>query len=278
MAALWSAARIYGLRRGGWRGASQALTLYAVERAGTRSYRIVLSVRGAPDDVWFQLQDGSQAIACVLPWDRVGARYLVEVERDPDGIIASLEASLALDNEGLLGQAATLWQHYQAMGPGAVADRVAPRLLADALVPGQESRLAATIAAIVLLRASRWEALDGRLRKLVTWFPDLPDAPVLEAERRLWQTPGGEASASEALLALRVRGLPFTVEAFAYAAGQGSRLLASPLSGDEQRRSLEAVQTRLDEALRTLHPAGLFTTFAGAREAIAPELVLPQAT
>lgn len=142
-----------------------------------------------------------------------------------------------------------------------------------------ESPLAATVAALILLRANRLDLLHDWVRNLANWFTAQPDGAVLWAAQLLRQRPRGLASAiadaAEYVLQLRQRGLPHTSEGLAYAATLCSTLdrLGTRVPADTHAQ-LAQLSERIQTALTYFRPGGLFTTYAGFTPQTAPTTFL----
>jgi hypothetical protein len=195
--------------------------LHKVERDdATRSYRAEISI-AEEDRVghWLELVDGAgTAHGCFLPADRFERpRYILEFDvtfdEGSECQISRLEASLSMKNSGLLGAAAELWQRYRMADVGEAVNAfelsVLERMVSERL---DSSPLAATVAALILLRANRLDLLHNWLRNLANWFDERPDGPALWAEQVLRQQPRGIdaaiAEAAEYLGLLVELGLP----------------------------------------------------------------------
>lgn len=278
-----SGAKVYSLKTRRWLRGERSYFVHSVERSyRERTYRIVLSVPHSQGSHWLELNDGTMTFACVLP-DDIGAtpRYLLEINlgNSPTkkGLlpITRLEASLALENIGLLGRAAKLWQKYRTVNAAAAADAVAMKLAEEALRRKIESPLAATVAAIILLRTHRRDMLHGWLKNLANWFPEIPDGPVLCNEQILRDMDIGTKTKEliKHLLELRKRGLPHTAEGLSYAANQIEDFLEAEDLTAYQKARLRPLHQQLRETVRYFRVGGLFSVFAGKSRAITPKLI-----
>lgn len=290
MTNIWLGARIYSLSQHKWldEPGKKAYALHKIEHgAGTQAYRFVLSIPDSPGHHWLELNDGSQVFACVLPGDEYAhPRFTLEInfeyqQLDEHGLfvrgrwISSLVVSLARDNQGPLNRAANLWEKYSRLNVTEALQELDAQQ-AETLVYGKvESPLAATVAAIVLLRASRPDQLHDWLRNLANWFPDRPDGPVLWVEQLLRQNPTSMPSGEAAnwLLQLQERGLPHTSEALGYAVQQIRSLFALATLEPSQQSQLVDLQQRLDTAMRFFRPAGLFSVFSANDGTLTPRIV-----
>lgn len=77
----------------------------------------------------------------------------------------------------------------------------------------------------------------------------------------------------DSLLMLGDRGLPQTSEGFGYAVKQVEAVLRFTQLNDAQREQLEQLQQRFQKALPCFRTGGLFSTFAGRKGELSPELV-----
>jgi hypothetical protein len=286
--AIWSEqVRLYALDKRSWIDNPDTLVLHKIERDdAARSYRAEISV-AEKDQVghWLELVDGAgTAHGCFLPADRYKhyhykyhrykrPRYVLEFDVTFDEgsgcQISRLEASLSMKNSGLLGAAAELWQRYRMADVGEAVNAfeisVLERMVCERL---DSSPLAATVAALILLRANRLDLLHNWLHNLANWFDEQSDGPALWAEQVLQQQPRGIdaaiAEAAEYLGLLIERGLPHTGEALSYAAGLSDRL-ARLIDRVPQgsRPKLERLHEQIGNALVFFRPGGLFTSYAG---------------
>ncbi len=218
---------------------------------------------------------GEERHGVVLPTDPAGPltyRIEAEIERldGPDlhgRRLLRLDARLAPSTEGPAGEAARLWRTY------ATADAEAAVAVLEAgslrkLARGElESPLAATIAALVLLRAGRLDLLENWLPKLAERFPDRPDGAVLTAEwilRRESDRAAAAAGAVHRLVRLNEHGLPVTAETLSYALSQAEWLnRARHLIPEALVTGFDTLRDRLEHALIAFRPNDLFTSYAG---------------
>jgi hypothetical protein len=275
--AIWSErVRLYALGKRSWIDDPDALVLHKVERDdATRSYRTEISLT-EEDRVghWLELVDGAgTAHGCFLPADRFERpHYILEFDATFDEgrrrQISRFEASLSMKSSGLLGAAAELWQRYRTTDVGEAVSAFELSVLEQMVCEKLDSPLAATVAALILLRANRLDLLHDWLRNLANWFDEQPDGPALWAEQVLRQQPRGIdvaiAEAAEYLGLLVERGLPHTSEALSYAAGLSDRL-ARLIDRVPQglRPKLEHLRKQIGNTLVFFRPGGLFTSYAG---------------
>jgi hypothetical protein len=173
--AIWSEqVRLYALGKRSWIDDTDALVLHKVERDdATRSYRAEISI-AEEDRVghWLELVDGAgTAHGCFLPADRCERpRYILEFDVTFDEgsgrQISRIEASLSMKNSGLLGAAAELWQRYHMADVGEAVNAFELSVLERMVYEKLDSPLAATVAALILLRANRLDLLHDWLRNL----------------------------------------------------------------------------------------------------------------
>src|SRR5712691_486186 len=171
--AIWSSAKLYNLTSGAQEDVGRALTIYRVEHgAGTRLYRFVLGLEHSHDAYWLALNDYKTTFACVLPGDVIAPRFVLDLNVDydrefdhgPKRPITSMQLSLSSDSAGPLGEAARLWEQYRAVSVAeAVASMKGMRELELTLMGKVQSPLAATAAAVVLIRAQQWDLLHDWL-------------------------------------------------------------------------------------------------------------------
>jgi hypothetical protein len=168
----------------------------------------------------------------------------------------------------LLGAAAELWQRYRTADVGEAVNAFELSVLERMVCEKLDSPLAATVAALILLRANRLDLLHDWLHNLANWFDEQSDGPALWAEQVLRQQPRGVdaaiAEAAEYLKLLVERGLPHTSEALSYAAGLSNRL-ARLIDRVPQglHPKLEQLREPIGNALVFFRPGGLFTSYAG---------------
>lgn len=250
-----------------------------------RSFRITVSSRvGEPLGYWLQVGDAKDAPhGVILPALGQAASYRVEAELATtnwgDVTFLRLEANLSRSNAGPLGDAARLWERYRTADVAEAISGIDLGALRDTVRGKQQSPLAATVAALVLLRANRLELISDWLGDLADWFPQLPDGAVLWAEQRMRQQSDRALAVSEAaasLCRLDERGLPFTSEAMSYAASLAARLgRVAHLVPDAVRERFDRVCERIAEALVYFRPGGLFAAYAGFDADTAANLMLP---
>jgi hypothetical protein len=247
-----------------------ALESVTMARDGTGG-RVELSIKAEdPTGFWLQVRDGTDCpYAAVLPSDRCqSARYLIEfgVRDAPDGRteIEHFRASLASTNSELLAKAVDIWRRYQAADLAGAVDEFEASELQHIVREKIESPLAATVAALVLLRADRTDLLRDWLDNLANGFPEMTDPPVLRA----WQLARTESQslmtlqdAADRLAQLEPRGLCCTTEGIAYAASLADRMLT--LDKQIDVRVVQRVKERLDIALAHFRPGGLFVALSG---------------
>lgn len=232
--------------------------------------RVELSVRAEdPTGFWLQLHDATGSpFAAVLPTDKgESSTYLIEFAVSNAGNghteIKHFSATLARNNSEPLVQAVNIWRRYQAADLAGAIDEFEASQLKDIVREKIDSPLAATIAALVLLRANRIELLRDWLSNLSDWFPGMTDPPVLRA-CQLARTGLQQLSALHDVvnlfLQLEARGLCCTAEGLAYAASLADQLLT--LKEWIDVRAVARVKDRLSKALAYFRPGGLFVTFS----------------
>jgi hypothetical protein len=252
-----------------------------ISRAGTRAYQIELVLRHNQGSHWLEISDKEMTFACLLPGDEsqgipATPLYLLELELDGDRIIR-LNASLSPDNEEFLGEMAKLWEKYQDVSITEAVEALDVRKAEEALFEKLQSPLAATVAGLILVRAHRLDLLHTWLRNLANWFPDRPDGPVLWVEQLLQQSSDSNSAVTadyvDYIWKLCDRGLPQTAEAFGYAVRQVEVVLWLDDLSPTQKRDLELLQQKLHQALPFFRTGGLFSTFAGRKGELSPNLV-----
>ena len=260
--ALWRQhARLYALGQRRWL-APDDLDLHDVERnAAQDAYRVTLSAaRDDPVGYWLQIDDPEgTSHACILPAEPGAApRYALEFDLQSNArgrrYLSRLEGFLADDNPGVLRQAAALWQRYRVSDVGEAANAFAASGLTQMAQGRLDSPLAAAVAALVLLRANRLDALRPWVRNLANEYASWPDGSALWATQQMRQ--GASAEAANDLANLWRRGLPHTSETLGYTA-RWVRVL-QPSSAP-----LGQLNERLQDALIYFRPGGFLTAYAG---------------
>ena len=246
----------------------------------TSTYQIDVETRQTSAQ-WLEVTDDwkKKKAACVLIGDKyLRPRYTLRfdfIDTDQGTLIAGLDVSLAGSNEAILGTAAEVWNKYQGVDIEKEASSAEFKLLEAALREKEASPLAATMAALLLLRG-RPALLHDWPRNLAEWFPDRPDGCVIWVEQLLrTKQDKGLHEAINWFLELEHRGLPHTAEAVGHAARQVKELLdfAAPAPAEQQR--LITLRERLERALTVFRPNGLCAVFIGPIGAVTPDLILP---
>jgi hypothetical protein len=270
--------------------ANNGLIIREISRTDDR-HTYTIEVEAHYDDQVLEFTDevNNQKFAAVLIRD-VGSfpRYTLRfdfMEKPSQGVVlAGLDVSLASSNKGVMGEAATLWNRYRASDISKEGTPTELNLLERLLFDKCESPLAATVAALLLLRSRRLDLMHDWLGNLANWFPDRPDGWVIWVEHLLrTKRDEGLDLAIDGFLNLEHLPLPLTAEALGHAARQVEELLAfafppSDSQTDDQRerhKALKRLQYRLNRALAMLPPGGFCAVFIGQKEAITPDLILP---
>jgi len=290
---LWDA-RVFDLATLQWEDlkestAKRPLSIKEISRTEDKhTYKIDIEMhRYSPQWLEFADKPAGKKAACVLIGDRERYPHYslgLDFKDAPGGpVISGLEVSLSGSDSPVLNSAAEVWRKYR----NAQLDKSGTpgefELLELALREKEESPLAATVAALLLLRAWRPDLLHNWPRNLADRFPEHPDGCVIWAEQLL--RTGQDKKMNEAidwLLQLEHRGLPHTSEALGHAARQIKELLefAFPEPAkrtDEQQRRHEALQKlqgRLNRALTVFRPGGLCAVFIGPEAEVTPDLIL----
>lgn len=288
--------RVFELSRKNWLDYADMFQIHEISRSyDTRHYQVELSISNHdPIGHWIELVDTTGAShGCVLPGDRyVTPRYVLEFDvpySDNDGRpISRLEAYLSVHNQEPLASAARLWLRYRTADITGAIEFISHSALGNQLgelesmtaMAGDmheleelvrhklQSPLAATIAALTLLRANRLDLLHTWLRNLANWCEERTDGPALWAEQLIRQATDRKQSAKDAayyLIKLNERGLPHTNEGFSYAAAMTERLLqASKLDiSDSVKQELIVLQEKINNVMPYFMPGGLYASFTG---------------
>jgi hypothetical protein len=265
--------------------AKNSLSIRKIARTDDRqTYQIDVEVRQrAAQWLEFASEWSDRKAACVLISDKHYFPCYSLLLDFIDGEMTALDVTLSASNVELLGWAATVWNKYRSADIETSASSKEFQLLEHALSEKTESPLAATMAALLLLRSWRPDLLHNWPRNLAKWFPDRPDGLVIWAEQLLRTEQDKKLKeAIDWLLELDHRGLPHTSEALGHAARQVIEMLEfafpEPKRNDEQQRryeGLKKLQKRLTRALSVFRPGGLCAVFVGTKDAVTPELILP---
>jgi hypothetical protein len=241
-----------------------------------RVFRITFTL---PDrrNSWFEISDNQRSYAWALPVDSdEPVRYRLTIGTSGVYGAPPTQTEMAIDDQpdSPLGQAATLWELYRHESVQRAAESIDLGKMRELVQGKMNSPLAATIAGIVLLRASRTDLIHDWLANLADWFPWLPDGTVLRVEQLL--NDGGGQVPSEAIerfLSLGHRDLPRTADALAMASRQASDLDQFADLHPLQRESLGALRTRLQHAIASQRPGGLFACYMGPKGTLSPNLI-----
>ena len=268
---------------------NQSLAFREVARTDDRNtYQLEVELH-RPSSQWFEVTTGNQKAACVLIGDQYiqpcySLRFDFLIDPSKGRLITGLDVSLAGSSPGVIGEAASLWNSYRSSDIGKEGTSTEFKLLEGQLYGKCESPLAATVAALLLLRAWRPDLLHDWLQNLATWFPERPDGWVIWVEQLLrTRQEKGLEEAITAFLKLENLPLPLTSEALGHASRQVGELLqfAFPapdnLTAEQRGRhdALQKLQQRLNRALAMLRPGGFSAVFIGPKEVVTPELILP---
>jgi hypothetical protein len=289
--ALWQQrTKVWLIGKKKWRG-PKAIRIAEVARDEDRNhYRVRLQI-AEKDDVgyWLQMIDEQGTVhTCMLPRDMplnpsdaTNPVYELLIDRSPaDDVrrIVQLESQLG-DQGGALACAAKLWRRYTTEHVAAAVQESETKELRAVIEKKIKSPLAATVAALVLLRANRLDRLpQAWLKNLADWFPQLPDGAILYAERRLREKQTTKTGATRALeeaaeylLMVSERGIPRTCEAFDYAISLVARLKDRKELTATIRDGLSKLDHHLDNAFAFYRTGGLFSSFAGMPPNLDPD-------
>jgi hypothetical protein len=286
---LWNA-RVHNLSTGKWtdlkdEAARNSLLIRNISRTDdTFTYQIDIEMRQRSAQ-WLEFTSdwSDRKAACVLIDDKdYFPCYSLRLDFIR-GEISGLDVTLSASNAELLGRAAIVWNKYRGADIEKNASSKEFELLEYALGEKTESPLAATMAALLLLRAWRPDLLHNWPRNLAKLFPDRPDGCVIWAEQLLRTEQDKKLNdAIDWLLELEHRGLPHTSEALGHAVRQVKEMLEFAFrepkqTAVQQRRyeGLQKLQKRLNGALSVFRPGGLCAAFIGTRDAVSPGMILP---
>jgi hypothetical protein len=285
--ALWQGrTKVWLIGQKKWRGPS-VIRIAEVSRDEDRGrYRVRMQITEKdPVGHWLQMTDELGGVhACMLPrdlgrksMDEPSPVYEVSYDRsEPNDEnkreIVRLDANLD-EQSGTLGLVARLWRSYTIAHVAAAVKDSEARELRRVIENKIDSPLGATVAALVLLRANRLDRLPlAWLRNLANWFVELPDGPILYAERRLREKQKNKKGrsiafkeAADILLLVTDRGIPRTSEAFEYGMGLARRLKDREELGLGVRKKLHELERRLGNAFAVYRTGGLFSSFSGLK-------------
>ena len=242
-------------------------------------HRIQISFRITPQDRIghvMEIEDGAgQCFSCVLPTDIDRRTFQLEIDVDGRAFI-NFAAFLSPENESLAGSIAAAWELQRANDPLSAAASLmnngTESFLNDAFRSGESalreklrSPLAATVAAVLLLKGNQFERMHDWARNLANWFPDMPDGVVIWTEQCRRMARGRPLDPQ--LLAwftreLCKRSLPFTSDGFDIA----SDLLRSIIRGrwpvdNETRRRARWLFYRLRRVSPYFRDTGFFCSY-----------------
>ncbi len=283
----FSKLQLYSLESGQWSDA-QGVRILGVDRDESRTtFRVHFELlHPSRRGHLAQLIDVSgTSFTCALPGDPAhefvppsNPAYTMELARNEQRQITQFDVGLAVNSSGSLRAAARLWRRYQIADIQAALSEFDTSQLQQMVEQKISSPLAATVSALVLLRANQQDRLHDWLRNLANWFPELPDGAVLWAVHCLRSRQADRAAAvqesTEYLLRLRKSPLPFTGEALSYAATTCEQLLQERELPPHTIRELKELQQRLATALRWFNPGALFCSYIGFAEQQIPREIL----
>jgi hypothetical protein len=287
---LWDA-RVYDFRDRTWTSASHTarpapIAFRRIARTPDRAvYRLDVQMDRA-GTFWFELNDEltDRRAACVLPGDdRAAPRYTIELTfGEGRGVITGFDVVLADRNEGVLGAVAAAWQAAEAEQSEPADASTLAGWLSEAMLQRSPSPLAATVAALMLLRRRRGaEALGEWPGRLIDAFPAWPDGYVIHAEQVLRTGALAPLDVVALLLNLERTGLPRTGEAVGLAARQIEGLLDYAFDPENSRAPgqmdlhgrLLALRDRFGLVAGVFRAHGLCTTLLGPAELVTPDLL-----
>jgi hypothetical protein len=219
------------------------------------------------------IEDGAgQRFSCVLPTDVDRRTFQLEIDIDGSSII-NFAAFLSPENEAPAGLIATAWEQLRANDPLSAAAGLMSNgtegLLNDAFSDGEfalreklRSPLAATVAAVLLLKGNQFERMHDWARNLANWFPDMPDGVVIWTEqcRRMARgKPLDPQLLTWFVRELSKRSLPFTSDGFDIASDLLRNIVRGRLrSDDATRRAARRIAYRLDLVSPYFQDTGFF--------------------
>lgn len=242
-----------------------------IERAGADEalarFEIFLEIEDSlPDGYWLQLGEDPAAGVVLAHVPSAAPRFALDIAVDLDGTKVRRLAARPdpAEADSLLGEAVWLWGLYENVDILGAVSFFEESRLESILRQKHASPVAATIAANVLLRASRTDLMHDWSQNLAEIYSFIPDGAAIRAQH-LYQDGAGAEEVAPWLEQLAHRGLPYTNDALGFAAGLFDRL------GDAAAVGLEADAAQNYETARGLvtaarffnRPDGLLASYAG---------------
>ena len=252
-----------------------------IERTADKiGYRVVFSIP-SPGLYWLQLSDDRNHYGCILPYSPGGPTPFFQIEfivNESEQFVFKLDGlqvNLASDSAGTLSKTAPIWEQYENFGATKAAEIMDVQFLKHLVAEKMSDSLSALIASVILLRLGRTDKLpQAWLENLLNRFPNYPDTPVLLNEylTRTGTVISNEAiynqRLTECLLTMHKRGLPIIGEGLSYAIQVGS-ILTNGLGRDKLLpETIAKTLGVLKDARQYFLPGGLFTVFAGNKQAL----------
>lgn len=246
----------------------------------TKAFLVTIQLPHSPGGHWLSFRDPRErCFAISLAGGEEPPLYELKFnlefddrEQFPDSSrrwISAFEGRLSTGNTGLLGRIAEIWAINENRNASDALKELLPELQYFVELK-TTSELAATVAAVLLMKAHRLDTLPTEwLDNLSEWFFDNPDGPVLRMEQNRL-APQGEPErevAVEQLVRLTQRGLPRMADLVPVAWRQLSEL--------EQQNSAdtELYLDRLRTAMKYYRPGGLFAVYASPKDRLDVSLV-----
>lgn len=258
----------------------------------SRLHRVKVTIRVRPvDPIGHALMiadRNGRRFCCVVPRDV--DRRIFDLEIDVDGRdFINFAPYLASENDGPTGRIAAAWEDLRARDPLSAAAGLeasgTEEFLNQTFIAGEDALrqklrapLAATVAAVLLLKGNQFERMHDWARNLANWFPTLPDGVVLWTEQCRRSARG--APLDPKLLPWFVketshRSLPFTSVGFDLMSDLVSDIVRGRLQSDDAtRRAARALSERLDRVSPFFRDTGLFCSFAGLPKGWSPKRLL----
>lgn len=289
MTDIWAkSARLFDLGTGEERS-RDTIQIREVRRSSdTRAFRLAVELPPSGQGHWLTFQDPlGRYFAASLAGSPTGERVVYELsfdlEKGDQGIdsssrfVSTFEAYLSPLSGGFLGETTRVWSVYEEENVAAAARELDVNDLRTIVMGKNDFPLAATIAAVLLLRSRRLDLLPvSWLDNLSEWFPQSPDGPVLRTEwDRLNTNVSEPVGAAKRLTELRKRGLPRMAEMLPAAARQVAELMQRPEVLSNPSAALGALHNQLLQAMRHYRPGGLFAVFSSQTDPLDIGLVGP---
>ncbi|MGO8503796.1 caspase family protein [Rhizobium leguminosarum] len=236
---------------------------------------------GDPVGYLLEMTDPSgRKVGCMLAGDTTSPKYQIEVDAGESSTggtsFLRFAGFLSANQLGPLGKAARMWDKMRALSATEAAKQMRRRgFAADVermLEYKMDSPLAATVGAMILLKANRLDLMHDWTRNLANWFPTLSDGVVLWVEQCRRTAMNGKLD--ERLLEwfveeMSTRSLPSTADCFGIAADLLLDIQRGRLRVEKKTsRKAAAIAERFDAVMPYFRETGLFCSYAAWPETL----------